>query len=315
MIPIVDISRPAAEAAAAIRAACRDTGFFYAVGHGVAPGLIAGQFAWARRLFELPLEEKMALHMERSQSFAGYEPVAAQTLEAGTPPDLKEAYYCGPDLPDEHPYVRAKLRSSGKNQWPASLPGFRDHTLRYESAVRDLGMRLMRLIARSLSLPDDWFVPLFDNPEAVLRMIHYPPQPVNAAPDQLGAGAHTDWGGITLLAQDDIGGLEVRTASGEWVQATPVAGSFVINLGDLMQRWTNDLYRSNLHRVRNPAAGRDRYSIPYFFGPDHHARIECLPTCQGPDNPPRHGACTTGEHLMEMFELTYGKKAGKKAAA
>lgn len=101
----------------------------------------------------------------------------------------------------------------------------------------------------------------------------------------------------------------MQVADGTWIDVGHVPDGLVVNLGDLMQRWTNDLYRSNLHRVRNSAAGRDRYSIPFFFGPDYHARIECLPTCQGPDNPPRHPVCTTGEHLMEMFNRTYGRKA------
>ena len=253
--------------------------------------------------------------MQRSRSCAGYEPLAGQTLDTDSPPDLKESYYCGAELAADHPYVAAGIRGYGGNQWPDTLPGFREQMLAYYAAVRGLGDHLMMLVALSLELPEDYFAAMYAQPAGNVRLIHYPPQPADAAFNQIGAGAHTDWGGITLLLQDDIGGLEVCNAAGEWIAAPPLAGTFVINLGDLVQRWTNDLYRSNPHRVRNGnAAGRDRYSVPFFFSPDHHARIECLPTCHDADNPPRYAACTAGEHLMEMFDRSYGTKAGRKAA-
>jgi isopenicillin N synthase-like dioxygenase len=309
-IPVVDLAAPAADAARRIHEACRDTGFFYVANHGVPAALLAAEFEWARRFFALPLEAKLALHMNNSPSFAGYEPIAGQTLDADSPPDLKESFYCAQELPDDHPYVRARLRAYGGNQWPPGLPGFRAQMLAYYAAVRALGERLMGLVALSLELPRDHFVPLYRYPAGNVRLIRYPPQPADARFNQLGAGAHTDWGGITLLAQDDIGGLEVENAAGEWIAARPIPGTFVINLGDMMKRWTNGLYHSNLHRVlNNDTAGRDRYSIAYFYSPDHYARVECLPTCQGPDNPPKFAPCTAGEHLREMFDLTYGRKA------
>lgn len=316
-VPVIDIGPAWSErledrqaVAWEIHKACRDIGFFYVSNHGVDPGLVEAQFAWARRFFGLPVEEKLRLHMKQSRSFAGYEPLAGQTLDTDSPPDLKESYYCGAELPDDHPYVLAGIRGYGGNQWPALLPGFREQMLAYYAAVRALGDKLMALMALSLALPEDYFAAMYAQPSGNVRLIHYPPQPVDAAFNQIGAGAHTDWGGITLLAQDDIGGLEVQNAAGKWIAAPPIPGTFVINLGDLIQRWTNDLYRSNMHRVRNGnAAGRDRYSVPFFFSPDHHARIECLPTCHGAENPPRHPVCTAGEHLMEMFDRTYGRKA------
>lgn len=301
-----------------IHKACRDTGFFYVAGHDVDPALIAGQFDWARRFFALPLPAKMALHMNNSRSFAGYEPMAGQTLDADSPPDLKEGYYYTADLPDDDPYVVAGIRGYGGNQWPAAAAdfdasGFRRQMQAYYAALRDLGDRLLRLLARSLDLAPGFFVPMYRRPEAVMRLLHYPPHPATAQGNQLGAGAHTDWGGLTLLAQDAAGGLEVMNTAGEWITAPPVAGTFVVNLGDLIQRWTNDRYRSNMHRVLNRRAdGRagDRYSVPFFYTPDHHAWIECLPGCSGPDAPPRYAACTAGEHMMDMFNRSYGRKAG-----
>ena len=321
-IPVIDLAparSPDLETRRAvaweIHKACRDTGFFYVANHGIDASLVDAQFDWTRRFFALPESDKLALHMRHSRSFSGYEPLAGQTLDEDSPPDLKEAYYCGPDLPDDHPYVAAGIRGYGGNQWPASLPGFREQMLAYYRGVRTLGDRLMALLALSLDLPEDHFVAMYAQPSGNLRLVHYPPQPEDARFNQIGAGAHTDWGGITILLQDDIGGLEVQNTAGEWLAAPPLPGTFVINLGDLIQRWTNDLYRSNMHRVRNGnAARRDRYSVPFFFSPDHNAVIECLPTCRDADRPPLHATCTAGEHLMEMFNRTYGGMAGRKAA-
>jgi isopenicillin N synthase-like dioxygenase len=322
-LPVIDIVATAGGNEAACRAtaweihkACRDTGFFYVSGHGVAADLIEAQFDWARRFFALPPEQKAALHMKHSRSFAGYEPLAGQTLDAASPPDLKEGYYYTADLPADDPHVQAGIRGYGSNQWPADAPGFdavafRAQMLAYYTAMRNLGDRLLSLLARSLDLAPDYFVPMYCKPNAVVRLLHYPPQPESASFNQIGAGAHTDWGGITLLAQDDSGGLEVQNTAGTWITAPPVPGSFVVNLGDMVQRWTNDLYRSNMHRVLNRAAEpRDRYSVPFFYTPDHFSRIECLPGCSGPDRPARYAPCLAGEHMMEMFNRSYGRRAG-----
>jgi len=220
-----------------------------------------------------------------------------------------ESFYVNVELPDDHPYVRAGIRSYGGNRWPASLPGFREDMLAYRAAITALGAELMALIALSLELPEDYFAPMFALASGTLRLIHYPPQPADAAVNQIGAGAHTDWGGITLLLQDDTGGLEVRNRDGDWLIAPPVKDAFVVNIGDLLQRWTNDLYRSNMHRVLNGAgARRDRYSVPFFYSPDYASKIECLPTCTSTGLPPLHPPCTAGEHMMEMFNLTYGRR-------
>lgn len=313
-VPVIDLSRSRdAEGrrslAREIHQVCRDTGFFYVRNHGVPQELVEAQFAFAARFFALPLERKLQLHMNRSRSFAGYEPLAGQTLDTDSPPDLKESYYYSRDLPDDHPCVVAGIRGYGANQWPDELVGFRDQMLAYYTAIRALGDRLLELIALSLQLPEKWFAPMFREAAGTVRLLRYPPHPRDARFNQLGAGAHTDWGGITLLAQDDIGGLEVQNTAGDWIAAPPLAGTFVVNLGDLVQRWTNDVYRSTMHRVLNNAgAGRDRYSVPFFYSPAHHARIQCLSTCVGPGNPPKYAPCTAGEHLMEMFNRTYGRK-------
>jgi isopenicillin N synthase-like dioxygenase len=322
-IPIVDLGGAGSmnnatrdRIATQIHRACRETGFFYVMNHGVDRRLLDEQFAFAKRLFDLPLAEKMRLHMKNSASAAGYEPIGGQVLDSqdanarAAPPDLKESFYCSLELPDDHPYVVARKRGYGRNQWPADLPGFREQMVAYTDAMRALGDRILASIAQSLELPQDWFVPHFATAGAKLRMIKYPPHRKDAVENQLGAGAHTDWGGITLLAQDNIGGLEVRNVDGDWIEAKPIPETFVINLGDLMARWTNGLYNSNMHRVKNNSSGRDRYSIPFFYSPNPDVVIEPISTCVDDANPRRFGTCTAEEHTAEMFKRSYGYAAG-----
>jgi isopenicillin N synthase-like dioxygenase len=321
-IPIVDFSgsfSPRAverkSVAREVHKACREMGFFYVANHGVPQALIDAQFESARRFFALPLQKKLAVHMRNSAATAGYEPIEGQVLDSQdadaqkAPPDLKESFYCAMELSDDHAWARKKIRGFGHNQWPADLAGFKEQMLAYQAAMRDLGNRVLSIMALSLELPEDYFAPFYDMPGTTLRLLRYPPHPQAARANQLGAGAHTDWGGITLLAQDDLGGLEVRNVADEWVSATPVRGTFVINLGDLMQRWTNDAYRSNMHRVRNNSSTKDRYSIAFFYSPRPDSRIECLPTCADADHPPRFAPCTTSEHMNEMFRRSYGYAA------
>jgi isopenicillin N synthase-like dioxygenase len=318
-IPVVDLAGSFSGDAEArrkvaweIHKACRETGFFYVSNHRVPDALVAAQFEWAARFFALPLAEKMALDMKHSKSHSGYEPIGGQWLDSQdatsevAPPDLKESFYAGNELPDDHPFAREGRRGFGHNQWPASLPGFRTQMLEYQTAMRELGDRLLALIALSLDLPEDYFVPMYDLPITTLRIIKYPPHPGDAKANQLGAGAHTDWGGITLLAQDASGGLEVQNVAGEWIEATPIPGTFVINLGDLMARWTNGLYKSTMHRVKNVKSGHDRYSVPFFFSPRPTALIECLPTCTDGEHPPLYETVTASDHLNEMFRRSYG---------
>jgi isopenicillin N synthase-like dioxygenase len=321
-IPIVDLARtfdPSSSAcesaAAAIHQACRETGFFYVANHGVSHELVGAQFAAAKAFFDLPIAEKMRIHMKLSPTTAGYEPVGGQILDSQdakaeqAPPDLKESFYCGLDLPDDHPYAVKKWRGLGHNQWP-DLPGLREQTIRYHKAMRGVGDHVLTLLARSLDLAPDWFAPHFVWPGATLRFIKYPPQPATASHNQIGAGAHTDWGGITILAQDASGGLEVRTVDGEWIEATPIEDTFVINLGDLMARWTNGVYRSNMHRVKNNKSGGDRYSLPFFHSPRADAVIEPIPTCVTPEHPRLFEDCTSSEHMLEMFRRSYGYAPG-----
>lgn len=317
-IPIVDladvgVSDAARDGAAqAIHRACRETGFFYIANHGVSEALVSRQFAAAKELFDLPFEEKMRLDMKRSPTTAGYEPIGGQALDSQddrsekAPPDLKESFYCGRELPEGHPLLERKLRGLGHNQWPENLPDLRINTLAYYDAMCALGDTVLALIARSLGLADSWFAPFYEPSSAMLRLIKYPPHPANAERNQIGAGAHTDWGGITILAQDSSGGLEVENVSGQWLAAPPIPKTFVINLGDLMARWTNGVYNSNMHRVKNNLSGGDRYSLPFFYSPWNDALIEPIPTCVTAEHPRRFEPCTCADHMSKMFNRSYG---------
>ena len=255
----------------------------------------------------MPLAEKMAINIASSAIMRGYEPMAIQTLDSGSPPDLKESFMMGRELGAEHPFVRDKVPYEGANQWPTSLPQFRDTLLNYNVKVSDLGRHLCRSIALSLDLPEEYFDNGLAEPSCTVRLIHYPPHPADALPNQLGAGAHTDWGLITLLLQDDVGGLEVRNADGKWLRGAPIDGTFVVNLADLVPRITNGLYHSTMHRVLNNVSGRDRYSVATFFNPSYMTRFDVVPTC-------RAESCvaapwTFGEHIRDMLNRTYGKSA------
>ena len=317
-IPVIDLlgsfdDEAAATAAAQdIHKACRETGFFYVKNHGLPPRLIDDQFTWAQRFFALPLPQKLALHMKNSPTASGYEPLGGQVLDSqddkaeAAPPDLKEAFYCGMEASAAHPWPTIGAPHYASNQWPSALPGFRDQMLHYAASIRPLADHLLTLLARSLELPPDWFAPAYGSPSATLRLIKYPPQPDDAAVNQIGAGAHTDWGGITLLMQDDSGGLEVRNADGHWIEALPIPGTIVVNLGDLIARWTNGVYASNMHRVRNGRSLRERYSMPFFYGPQPDTIIEPIPGCAGEHLPRRFATCTAAEHMTEMFRRSYG---------
>jgi isopenicillin N synthase-like dioxygenase len=317
-IPVIDLAgtfqsdAPARHAAAqSMHRACRESGFFYIANHGMPDDLLTAQFAAARRFFDLPLADKLAILMKQSPTTAGYEPVGGQILDSQdadaekAPPDLKESFYCGRELVPEHPYALKKWRGLGHNQWP-NLPGFRAQTMAYYEAMCGLGDHLLSLLAQSLDLPPGWFASAFQWPGATLRFIKYPPQPRDASFNQIGAGAHTDWGGITILAQDSSGGLEVQTVAGNWIEATPIEGTFVINLGDLMARWTNGVYASNMHRVKNNRSGGDRYSLPFFYSPRADAIIAPIETCVTAEFPRRFETCTASEHMTEMFRRSYG---------
>lgn len=311
-LPIIDISGLASPdpadrraVAAQLRRACLDKGFFYISNHGIPEDLVARVFAEAAGFFALPLEEKLAVDKAQSRCNRGYERMMGQTLEAGAPPDLKEGFYAGPEHAPDDPRVLAGKFNHGPNQWPVRPEGFHPAMSEYFGRMIDLGHRLMRGLALSLDLDEDHFEAFCSEPMATLRLLHYPPQPADAAPNQKGAGAHTDFGGLTLLRQDMVGGLQVWDQESQgWIHADPVPGTYVVNLGDMIARWTNDRYRSTLHRVVN-ASGRERYSVPFFYVGNYDHEVACIPTCLDAGETPKYPPITVQDHLAAMYRRTY----------
>lgn len=308
-LPVIDISGlaasdPAARRAVgdALRSACLEHGFFYCTGHGVPQGLIDAAMAQTQALFDLPETAKIALDKAQSPANRGYEHLGGQTLQPGAMPDRKEGFYIGEDLGSDHPRVQAGAFNAGANLWPDDLPAFRPVMVAYFAALNVVAARLMQGLALSLELPEDHFSAFTTDPAATLRLLHYPPSRPEV-PDELGAGAHTDFGGLTILLQDDNGGLQVMGQDG-WIEAPPVPGAYVVNLGDMIARWTNDRYRSTLHRVIN-RSGNERYSIPFFYSgnPDHEVR--CLPTCLADGEQPKYPPVRVQDHLRAMYARTY----------
>jgi isopenicillin N synthase-like dioxygenase len=256
-----------------IARACRDSGFFYVAGHGVSAELLAGLDAAAREFFALPAQVKMEIAMARGgRAWRGFFPVGDE-LTSGRP-DRKEGLYFGLELPADDPKVRAGLPLHGANLFPAQVPQLREAVLAYIEALTGVAQAVLRGIAVSLDLPADYFAHGYTaDPTVLFRIFHYPPAPVDA--DDWGVGEHTDYGLLTLLAQDDNGGLAVRTSRG-WVAAPPIEGTYVCNIGDMLDRLTGGYYRSTPHRVRN-VSGRDRLSFPFFFDPDFSAQVPPLP--------------------------------------
>lgn len=314
-LPIIDLSgyqqaslAQKQELALKIGKACREYGFFYIIGHGIKESLQTNLFSESSQLFDLPLESKLKVDKQLSKANRGYEPLRNQTLEAGSPPDVKEGFYIGFDHDAEHPLVKANKFNFGQNQWPTECPNLKQVATDYLSAMTSLCEELMSLIALSLNLPDDFFNDFCHDPLATLRLLHYPPQPVNPAENEKGCGAHTDFGGLTLLLQDENGGLQVWSNKTEdWIDAPPIQGSYVVNIGDMIARWTNDQYRSTLHRVINKS-GNERYSIPFFFSGHLDHEVKCIPTCLPKNEQPKYAPTTVEKHMIQMYQKTYGEK-------
>ena len=304
-LPVIDVAPlvaggtlapagPLADVARQIETACREHGFFYVTGHGLEPGLLARLAEASAAFFALPQAAKMEIAMARGgRAWRGYFPVGAE-LTSGEP-DLKEGLYFGTELGDDDHRVRAGLPLHGRNLFPAQVPELRDAVLAYLDALTGLGQAVLRGVALSLGLDADYFAARYTaHPTILLRVFRYPAVP--AGDRGWGVGEHTDYGLLTLLAQDDNGGLQVASPSG-WVDAPPLAGTFVANIGDMLDRLTGGWYRSTPHRVRN-VSGRDRYSYPFFFDPDFTAMIP--PPPDGPRSPAAGGPAGTARTCRRL---------------
>ncbi len=308
-IPVIDIMLLSSDrladrraVAARIGEACRGAGFFLITGHGVAPGIVEAAFAASRRYFDQPLDAKLELQMTAATGNRGYAGLEVERLNERAA-DLKEAFNVGLDLRPDDPQIIAKKPFRAVNLWP-DLPGWRATVLAYYDSCMRVSRNLHRGFSLDLGIAEDFFDDKIDQPIATLRMLHYPPAPA-AGTDQPGAGEHTDYGTVTILATDGVPGLEVRRRDGGWIRAPHVPGAFICNIGDCLMRWTNDIYVSTPHRVVPPA--RDRYSIAFFVDPNPEAVVRVLDSCRRPGEPLKYEPVTGADYLRSRFAATYSK--------
>lgn len=310
-LPVIDIHPLSTEHADAragvaeeIQRACRENGFFYVTGHGIPRQVLDDLETVSRQFFALPLEQKMRIAMANGgRAWRGFFPVGGE-LTSGVA-DIKEGLYFGSELPESHPRVKADWPLHGANLWPVELPELRRAVDDYMRLTTAAAAVLMEGVALALGLEADYFkINYTADPTVLFRIFHYPAPDEAVPPEAWGVGEHTDYGLLTLLAQDRNGGLQVKTPRG-WIDAPPIPGTLVCNIGDMLDRLTGGWFRSTPHRVRN-ASGHDRLSFPLFFDPDFAAKMQALPMkAASPGGQEGDDARWDGADL-QAFEGTYG---------
>ncbi|MEO0915389.1 MAG: 2-oxoglutarate and iron-dependent oxygenase domain-containing protein [Pseudomonadota bacterium] len=280
--------------------ACRDTGFFLVTGHGIEQSLIDKTLAVADQFFALPTSEKAKLDIAKIGNNRGWSGPGHENLDDSQPEqrDIKEAFNTGLEFEPDDPRLTTQA-FRGMNVWP-DVPSFRETVMAYFDAVHALGVDLHRAIALDLGLPEHYFAPFLDEPLATLRMLRYPAG--SPEPGEIGAGAHTDYGSITVLYSDGEPGLQLRPRGEDWINVPSVPGAFIINIADCLMRWTNDIYVSTPHRVLVPK--NPRRSLAFFLDPNPDAVIEALPGTGEAKYPPITGA----EYLRQRLDATYTEK-------
>lgn len=316
-IPVIDLAdylgaKPGAleATAATLRHALENIGFYFITGHGVAQTLVDATFDAAKRFHAQPLDDKLKLKI--NQHNIGYLPVRGSVtrhskINPNNKPNVNEAFFVKRDLAPDHPDVLAALPFRGTNQWPDSLPGFRETVMTYATAMEQLGLSLLPLYAVALDLPPDFFTTRFAPPMYTLRMSHYPQQD-STDENEFGLAPHSDTSFMTLLAQNKVPGLSIRLPNGNWIDAPALPGSFLVNGGDMLRRWTNERFLATPHRVVN-RSGQERYAIPFFFDCAYTTDMACLPTCTTQGNPPRYETMTYPEYMVWYRNLNYAAQA------
>ncbi|XP_004503479.1 kihadalactone A synthase LFS-like [Cicer arietinum] len=290
-----------------LKHSCTDSGFFYLINHGISHEFMDEVFSQSNKFFNLPLNEKMKLL--RNDYHRGYTPLLDEILDPQNQlhGDYKEGYYIG--VEDNDPLSNKPFH--GPNIWPASdvLPGWRETMEKFQCQALEVGKAVAKIIALALDLDANFF----DKPEtlgepiAIMRLLHYQDKLSDPSQGLYAAGAHTDYGLITLLATDDVQGLQIcknKDAKPRiWEDVTPMKGAFIVNLGDMLERWSNCTFKSTLHRVIGN--GQERYSIAYFLEPGHDCLVECLPTCKSDANPPKFPPIYYRDYLSQRYKETH----------
>ena len=318
-VPIIDISpfrhgTPEERRAVAqeVADACTDTGFLVISGHGVPDQVVSDLYDKTRTFFELPEEEKLKVARPQPDQIRGYSGLESEALGLlegePAPPDIKELFDAGPlDVPDDPYYTSSDAgQHFAPNVFPEQPEGFEAAYRTYFTAMEELNLEMLQIFATALDLPPDFFEDKVDRHISILRANYYPAQIDEPRPNQIRGGGHTDYTALTILWQEDVpgGGLQIRTPDGEWIDVPIVPGSFVVNLGDSMMRWTNDTWVSTMHRVVNPpreVADRSRISFAHFVQPNYDALIECIDSCQSEERPAKYEPIFNGDYLIYKF--------------
>lgn len=315
-IPVIDISRLGGSDAVASQhvaeqlcAAAAKPGFFYISNHGVSRVQIDAAFATAKEFFAASDELKQSVAV--SPHHRGWLEVGRAKMYGSTESDQKESFVWGLDIADDDPDYLAGNRLLAPNQWPEFLPGMRETLVRYFAATQACGEKVLRGFANGLGIDAEYFSGQFTRPVSRASLIYYPPAQRTAG--SFGAAPHTDYGTLTLLAQNDIGGLEVKAKSGKWIKAEPIADTFVVNVGDLLARWSNGRFESTQHRVINPAGGA-RYSVAMFVDPDWDSLV--IPVARNGESA-AHAPVRCAEYIYQRYDEAFayrGAQAGKSGA-
>ena len=307
-IPVIDVSKlrsgtleKAHAVALEIRHAAEEVGFFYIHNHGIPEPMIKQAYYAAKDFFNLPKELKDSVKINANHH--GYLSVGEAKMDQAERMDLKESFVWGLDLPDEHPSVTMENPFLGRNQWPTEMLDFKRSVYPFFEAGLQCGRDMMRAFALGMGLPDDSFLKATDEPIARSSIIHYPPQPADLGVEQFGVAPHTDYGCLTLLWQDQVGGLEVQTHEGEWVTAHPIENTLVVNVGDLMMRWTNEGFKSTPHRVVN-SKGQERYSMVIAWDPNFDTVVDPSVVCQNGDLP-LYLPVNCGDYVLLRFDSSF----------
>ena len=325
-IPVIDISSfqtgnsgDKRTVAAQVAQACQSIGFLVIAGHGIAPSTVTTLYDAGKAFFDLPLEEKLRVRRPRNDQNRGYIPYGEETLArmhgGDTPPDFKEVFAIGPDKVPDEPYYTGpnSYPSFAPNLWPENPASLYPVMKTYFSAMEQLMRLIARIFAVALEQSEDYFEDKLDKHTSQLRLLHYPCPDQALADNQLRCGVHTDLGMITILRNEAApGGLQVCTPNGEWIDAPAIDNTFVVNLGDLMMRWTNDRWLSTPHRVAVPVPSSRsqsrRLSIGYFVGPNYDAIVECIDTCRKSGEAPRYEPVTVHDYRTNRFAAGAGIK-------
>jgi isopenicillin N synthase-like dioxygenase len=323
IIPVIDLGPylsgvPGAidRTAEELRFALTEIGFYFIVNHGVPAEAVREAYRQAARFHAQPLARKLEIKLDKHN--VGYLPMKGDTLRTSTvasvtKPNLNEALFVARDLPRDHPDVVAGRRFRSANQWPSDLPGFRDAIVAYCGAMERLVRKLVQLYARALGLPVEYFDAAFSEPQYKLRMTHYPSQS-DALDDEFGIAPHTDTSFLTLVAPNDVPGLSIRTQRDEWIAAPAIPDAFVVNGGQLLQRWTNDCFLATPHRAVNRSGG-ERYALAFFGDSNIDWPIAAVPTCIGPDAPPKYRTTYYTDYMVQYQSRTYNVFGDTKDAA